>query len=100
MREHGGPRPNDPLRSRDSAARVEAGRRGTEFDLVAVNLAPHRSQCYVPLKMPKLADYNWSMRDLLGTEAYERFGSDLEAQGLYLDLPEHGAQLFRFAPIR
>src|SRR6266487_4547749 len=35
VREHGGPRPNDPLLSRDSAARVEAGRRGTEFDLVA-----------------------------------------------------------------
>ncbi len=75
-------------------------RRGTEFHLMAVNLAPHRSQCYVPLKVPKLADYNWSMRDLLGTEAYERFGSDLEAQGLYLDLAEHGAQLFHFAPIR
>jgi len=70
-----------------------------EFDLVAVNLAPHRSQCYVPLKIPNLADYNWSMRDLLGNEAYERFGVDLEAQGLYLDLPEHGAQLFHLAPI-
>ena len=67
---------------------------------MAVNLAPHRSQGYVPLKVPKLADYNWSMRDLLGTEAHERFGSDLGAQGLYLDLPEHGAQLFHFAPIR
>ncbi len=74
--------------------------RGTEFDLAAVNQAPHRSQCYVPLKVPNLADYNWSMRDLLSTEVYERFGSDLEAQGLYLDLPEHGAQIFHFAPIR
>lgn len=74
--------------------------RPPEFDLVAVNLAPHRSQCYVPLKVPDLAAYNWSMRDLLGTETYERFGNDLETQGLYLDLPEHGAQVFHFAPIR
>ena len=94
------PPPSPPASARPRRNEVEAGRRGTEFDLVAVNLAPHRSQCYVPLKMPKLADYNWSMRDLLGTEAYERFGSDLEAQGLYLDLAAHGAQLFHFAPIR
>jgi glycosidase len=94
------PGQNDPLRSRDSAAKAASGGRGREFDLVAVNLAPHRSQCYVPLKIPDLAAFNWSMRDLLGTEAYERFGSDLEAQGLYLDLPEHGAQIFHLAPIR
>jgi len=31
VREHGGPRRNDPLRSRDNAARVEAGRRGTDL---------------------------------------------------------------------
>ena len=74
--------------------------RRLEFDLVVVNLAAHRSQCYAPLRVASLADYNWSMRDLLGQEAYERFGSDLEGQGLYLDLPAHGAQVFHFAPIR
>jgi hypothetical protein len=36
------------------------------------------------------------MKDLLGTEEYRREGSELERDGLYLDLPEHGAQLFRF----
>jgi hypothetical protein len=69
-----------------------------EFDVVVVNLAPHRSQCYAPLTVPGLAEFNWSMRDRLGTESYVRVGSDLEAQGLYLDLPAHGAQLFHFAP--
>jgi hypothetical protein len=39
------------------------------------------------------------MRDLLGAESYERFGADLANQGLYLDLPEHGAQLFHFEPL-
>ena len=70
-----------------------------ELDVVVVNLAPHRSQCYVPLNVPGLAEFNWSMRDLLGTEAYVRAGSDLAEQGLYLDLPAHGAQLFHFAPV-
>ncbi len=70
------------------------------FDLVVVNLAAHRSQCYAPLTIPQLAEHNWTMRDALGTEAYERFGADLEAQGLYLDLPESGAQLFHFEPLR
>jgi hypothetical protein len=74
--------------------------RGTEFDLVAVNLAPHRSQCYVPLKVPNLADYNWSMRDLLGTETYVRAGNDLQQQGLYLDCAAHAAQVFHFAPVK
>ena len=69
------------------------------FDLVVVNLAPHRSQCYAPLALPYLADHNWKMRDRLGAEKYERFGADLASQGLYLDLPEWGAQLFHFEPM-
>ncbi|MCW5552637.1 MAG: alpha-amylase [Verrucomicrobiae bacterium] len=71
-----------------------------EFDLVVVNLAPHRSQCYVSLKVPNLSTHNWSLRDLLGAEGYERFGNDLEGQGLYLDCPAHGAQLFHFTPVK
>jgi len=70
-----------------------------EFDVVVVNLAPHRSQCYAPLSVPGLAEFNWSMRDLLGTEEFVRVGSDLAEQGLYLDLPAHGAQLFHFSPV-
>jgi hypothetical protein len=69
-----------------------------EFALVAVNLAAHRSQCYAPVAVPNLADRNWGMRDLLSEERHERFGNDLASQGLYLDLPPHGAQLFHFQP--
>jgi len=68
------------------------------FDLAVVNLASHRSQCYVPLVVPQLARYNWRMRDLLGTEDYARVGEDLHNQGLYLDAPPHAAQLFHFTP--
>jgi len=68
------------------------------FDLVVVNFAPHRSQGYAPLTVPGLAAHHWLMKDLLGDEQYKRVGSDLESQGLYLDLPAHGAQVFRFEP--
>lgn len=70
-----------------------------EFALLAANLAPHRSQCYAPLGVANLADRNWSMSDLLGEERHERFGNDLQSQGLYLDLPPFGAHLFLFQPV-
>jgi glycosidase len=78
---------------------VQWQRQVPEFDLVAVNLAPHRSQCYAPLSLEHLASHNWGMKDLLGEESYQRSGDDLQSQGLYLDLPAHGAQLFHFEPI-
>lgn len=70
-----------------------------EFALVAINYAAHRSQCYAPLAVPHLAAHNWSMRDLLSDECYERFGNDLQSQGLYLDLAPYGAQVFLFQPL-
>ncbi|HEX3800296.1 MAG TPA: alpha-amylase family glycosyl hydrolase [Verrucomicrobiae bacterium] len=69
-----------------------------EFDLVVVNLAPHTSQGVVVLPVSDLASKHWQMRDLLGTEKYQRPGSELAANGLYLDLAPHHAQLFRFEP--
>jgi glycosidase len=70
-----------------------------EFDLVVVNLAPHRSQCYADVTIAALAEHNWQMEDLLGSEIYQRRGDDLSSQGLFLDLPEDAAQLFHFHPI-
>jgi hypothetical protein len=72
--------------------------RAPEFDLVVVNYAPHRSQCYVPLSVADLAKHDWTMKDLLGTEDYVRAGADLQKLGLYLDLAPWGAQLFHFSP--
>ena len=68
------------------------------FELVVVNLAPHRSQCYASLPVKGLPEHHWVVRDLLGTERYTRVGADLAHQGFYLDLPPLGAQLFRFEP--
>ena len=69
------------------------------FELVVVNLADHRSQCYASLTVPDLVCHDWSMRDLLGVEEHRRFGEELDRQGVYLDVPAHGAQLFRFEPL-
>jgi hypothetical protein len=77
---------------------VQWQRQAPQFDLVVINLAPARCQCYAPLKLEHLAAHNWSMTDLLGQERYKRSGDDLQNQGLYLDLPAHGAQLFHFEP--
>lgn len=72
---------------------------GVAFDLVVVNLAAHQSQCYALLTARDLIDHNWQMKNLLGDEVYERRGDDLQRQGLYLDVPAYGAQLFHFEPI-
>ena len=69
------------------------------FELVVVNLAPYRSQCYAPLSARGLAAGSWRMTDLLGHEAYERNGEEMSARGLYLDVPPHAAQLFHFERI-
>jgi hypothetical protein len=66
------------------------------FDLVVVNLACHPSQCFVPLEIAELGAHSWKMADLLGEEKYVRAGADLEARGLFLDVPPHAAQLFHF----
>jgi hypothetical protein len=73
---------------------------GPAFDLVVVNLAPHRSQCWTRLTVPGLAEHEWFMKDLAGAEQYHRPGAELQSKGLYLDVSAHGAQLFHFQPIR
>jgi hypothetical protein len=69
------------------------------FDLVVVNLGPHRSQCYAPISARGLALGSWRMADLLGSERYERDGAETSERGLYLDVPPHAAQVFRFERI-
>lgn len=69
-----------------------------QFDLVVVNLAAQRSQCYAPLTIEGLSERNWSLRDLLGSERHVRRGLDMQEQGLYLDVPPYAAQIFHFHP--
>ena len=58
-------------------------------DLVVVNLAPHRGQCRV--RVPD-TEGKWELVDRLGDERWVR--DDMATNGLFLDLPARGAQLF------
>ncbi len=65
--------------------------------LVAVNYAPDRGQCYVPLPWADLAGKGVRLRDLMGPAAYDRDGQSLLAPGLYLDVPGWGCHVFAVA---
>jgi len=74
-------------------ASSSSGRNGERL-LVAVNYAPHRSQCYVRPEIADLGGRRVLLRDLMGPEIYEREGDDLAARGLFLDLPAWGFNAF------
>jgi glycosidase len=69
--------------------------RADRFDLVVVNLASHRAQCYAPLSA-FVAGGTWALADRLGQERYTREGDDLASRGLFLDVDARAAQLFAF----
>jgi hypothetical protein len=62
--------------------------------LIAVNYAGHQSQCYVRPLFADLAGRTVRLNDLMGAASYDRDGSDLGSQGLYLDLPPWGYHVF------
>ncbi len=66
--------------------------------IAVVNYAPSQGQCYVQLGLPGLAGRRLTLVDLLGTARYDRDGDALSTQGLYLDMPAWGAQVFELLP--
>jgi hypothetical protein len=66
--------------------------------LVAVNYAPHQSQCYVGLPWQDLDGRPWRLQDRLGPAVYDRDGGDLMRQGLYLDMPAWTYHVFGVTP--
>lgn len=62
--------------------------------LVAVNYAPHQSQCRLRLPFEELVHRAWRMQDQLSSASYDRDGDELHAQGLYLDLSPWQACIF------
>jgi hypothetical protein len=60
--------------------------------MVAVNYAANQSQCYV--RLPASGGGNVKFNDLLGPSAFDRDGHDLDARGLYLDMPPWGYHVF------
>ena len=68
--------------------------------LVAVNYAPHQSQCYVVTPWHDLERRVWRLDDLTGPAIYDRHGEDLTRQGLYLDMPAWGYHVFAVSHAR
>jgi hypothetical protein len=71
---------------------------GAERLLVTVNYAPNQSQCYVRLPFTDLGNRQWRLQDRLGEATYDREGNDLQARGLYLDVPPWQALVFALTP--
>lgn len=62
--------------------------------LVAVNYAPHASQCFVQLDVPALGGQVVQFRDMMSDTVYDRDGNDILSRGLYLDMPDWGYHVF------
>jgi hypothetical protein len=69
-----------------------------ERRLVTVNYADHRSQCYVAMPWRDLDWRMWRLRDRTGPAVYDRSGTDLVREGLYLDMPAWGHHVFTVSP--
>jgi len=69
---------------------------GAEIDVVAINLANHRSQCFVPLKLPSSGRRNRKIQSLLGNSAPAVAKPD-QQPGIYLDLAEWSFEVLRFS---
>jgi hypothetical protein len=63
--------------------------------IVAVNYAPNQSQCYLPLPLSNAGGDIYELKNLMGSESYERSGDSLVSPGLYLDLPEWGYGVYK-----
>jgi hypothetical protein len=65
--------------------------------LVAVNFAPHQSQCRVRLPFADLSGATLRLRDQLSSDVYERDGEELTQSGLYLDMRPWQAAAYEFS---
>jgi uncharacterized protein with PQ loop repeat len=68
--------------------------------VVAVNYAPNQSQCYLRLPFSDLLGHQWRLQDAIGAASYERGGDDLQARGLFLDLPPWQYHVFELRPLQ
>ena len=64
--------------------------------LVAVNYGPSQAQGYVTVGISGLRGRSFTLVDLMGDARYQRSGDDL-ANGLYLELPAWGYNVFSLA---
>jgi len=67
---------------------------GGERMLIAVNYAPHPSQCYLNLPFPEIKNRSVRFKDSLSSACYIREGNELVERGLYLDLQPWSYHVF------
>jgi subtilisin family serine protease/V8-like Glu-specific endopeptidase len=67
--------------------------------LAAVNYSPTQGQGFVRLTPDGLGGRRWVLRDLMGEARYESDGEKLAAEGLYLEMPPWGYNLFEVVPL-
>jgi hypothetical protein len=65
-----------------------------QTSVIAVNYGPNRGQCRIRLPFTNLTGKKVSLIDLMGLSSYERDGNDLAANGLFIDLPGWGYNVF------
>jgi hypothetical protein len=72
------------------------GWRGTDQTvlIVVANYAPNQSQCYLHIPFDVLKDQAVRLRDLMGSQVYDKDGNEIRSRGLYLDLPAWGYHVF------
>jgi len=63
--------------------------------VVVVNYAGNQGQCQLPLPFPALHGKQVRLTDLMGTEVYDRDGSQLVEIGLYIDHPPWHFNVFQ-----
>ena len=63
-----------------------------ERRLVVINYAGNQSQCNV--RLPDVGAGVMDFRDRMSAAAFERAGHDLQARGLFLDMPAWGYHVF------
>jgi hypothetical protein len=69
-------------------------RDGADRLIVAVNYAPHQSQCRIRRPFEDLAGKSWRLEDQLSSARYDRDGNEMHSQGLFVDLGPWQACLF------
>jgi hypothetical protein len=62
--------------------------------LVCANYGPTQGQCYAEIPFGGIQNKKVILKDLMGQARYERDGNQLQARGLYLDMPSWGYHIF------
>jgi hypothetical protein len=62
--------------------------------VTVVNYGPGQGQCYLRFPFEDLRGKPVRLRDLMGSDSYDRRGDEILSQGLYLDVPAWGYHVF------